>query len=67
MMPRSEALALIFAGIVAIIGVIVCAVAKVQIPGILGDLALVAIGGGAGATRSGTLPAPTPPNPPVGG
>jgi hypothetical protein len=65
MLPRSEALALIVAGIVCVIGIIICAVVKVTIPGILGDLALVAISGGAGASRSGTLPLPAAPVPPV--
>lgn len=65
MLPRSEALALIAVGAIAVIGVIICAVVKVTIPGILGDLAFVAIGGGAGASRSGTLPLPAPAVPPV--
>lgn len=68
MLPRSEALALIAVGALAIVGVIICAIAKVAIPSILGDLAFVAVGGGAGASRSGVVATTTTPvAPPTGG
>lgn len=62
MMPRSEVVALIALAALCVIGVIICAVEVVNIPAVLGDLAFVAVGGGAGAVLPSrtTVSAPAP-------
>ena len=59
-MPKSEALALIAVGAICVIGIIVLGALQVAIPGILGDLALVCVSGGAGAALPTRTPVTTP-------
>lgn len=60
-MPKSEPIALVAFAALCVIGIIILGALHTAIPGILGDLALVGVSGGAGAALpTRTIVTPTP-------